>query len=117
LIQPKRLTLQKAFDRSTVNLCDYMAKRLLFDTATITMVKSLAWEEKPRPHIEITLTKGYVESVNLVASEGNLSVAIKEKVTLSFSAIKILYYSNVASSLSTGAPATTFQLEMPSEIQ
>ena len=117
LNRPKRVTLVKSFDRSTINLCDYMAKRQLFESAKITMVKTLAWEEKPRPHIEMTLTKGYVESVNLAASEANLSVAVRETVTLSFSSIKILYYSSVASSLSSDAAATTFQLDMPSEIQ
>ena len=65
--RPQRVRLTKAFDRASINLCQYMAKRQLFEAAKITMVKSLAWDDKPRPRIEMTLTKGYVESVNLVA--------------------------------------------------
>ena len=113
--RPQRVRLIKAFDRASINLCQYMAKRQLFEAAKITMVKSLAWDDKPRPRIEMTLTKGYVESVNLVAQEGSDSVNVKETVTLSFSTIKILYYSDVASSTSNAA--TTFQMDMPSEIQ
>ena len=114
---PKRVTLTKAFDRSTINLCDFMAKRTAFDEATITVVKSLAWDENPRPLIEMKLTQGYVESVSLTATESGKSVGVKETVTLSFSSLKMLYYSNVVSSLRSDAPATTFQIDMPSEVE
>ena len=117
LNRPKRVKLVKAFDRSTINLCDYMARRQLFESAKITMVKSLAWEEKPRSHIEMMLKKGYVESVSLTASESDKSVAVKEEFTLSFSTIKILYYASPETGGQNSSAATTFQLDMPSEIQ
>ena len=113
---PKRVTVTKSFDRSTVNLCDYMAKRQAFEVAKFTMVKSLVWEDKPRPHIEITLNKGYVESVSLTASESDKSVGVKESVTLSFSTITILYYFYPSSRHGSNAAAITFQMDMPSEI-
>ena len=117
LNKPKRVVLTKSFDKSTISLCDCMNKRKLYEVAKITMVKSLAWEEKPRPLIEMTLTRGYVESVSLRASESDKSIGVKEEVTLSFSRIKMLYFPDAAVGPGKDAAATTFELAMPSEIQ
>ncbi len=114
---PKRVKLTKVFDRASINLCDFMAKRKLFESAKITMVKTLGWDEKPRPHIEMRLTKGYVESVGLTASESGSSVGVKEEITLSFSSIKILYYPTLGSGPNGDAAATTFELKLPSDIE
>jgi len=112
--RPKRVELTKSFDRSTINMCAFLAKRTAFDKATITMLRGLAWDEKPRPLVEIELYFGYVENVGLSASESGKAIAVSETITLSFRRIKILYYPNVTSSLRSDEAATTFDLSLPS---
>lgn len=111
---PKRVTLTKAFDRSTTNLCTLMAQRRPFSEAVIAMVKGFGGD-RPRTLIDVILTKGYVESVSLTASESSLSVAVKESVTLSFETLKIVYHPDSDTGLGD-APPTTFTLELPSEV-
>jgi type VI protein secretion system component Hcp len=114
--RPKRVTLTKAFDRSTANLCNMMATRQQFSEAIIRMVKNQAWDQRSRTLIDVTLTKGYVESVSLTASESSLSVAVKESVTLSFETLKIVYHPDAPAGRGSDAPATTFPLTLPSEV-
>jgi len=112
--KPKRLSIEKAFDRSSTNLCTYVATRKPFDDAVITMVKSMSWEDAPRKTIELTLTGGCVESVSMFASESERSVGIKETVTLSFKTVKIVYHRDPAEGERRDMPATTFELPLPS---
>lgn len=114
--RPKRVTLSKAFDRSTTNLCTYMAQHKQFSEAVIKMVKAFAGDQGPRTLIDIFLTKGYVETVSLNASESSLSVAVKESVTLSFETMKIVYHPDSPTGRGDGPP-TTFTLELPSEVE
>lgn len=114
--RPKRVTLGKAFDRSTTNLCTYMAQRKLFSEAVISMVKGFSSGERPRTLIDVVLTNGYVESVSLTAAESGLSVAVKESVTLSFQKLKLVYHPDSPTGVGDG-PATEFILEVPSEAE
>jgi type VI protein secretion system component Hcp len=114
--RPKRVTLGKAFDRSTTNLCTLMAQRKPFSEAVIMMVKGFSSGDRPRTLIDVILTNGYVESVSLTASESGLSVAVKESVTLSFQKMKIVYHPDSPTGVGD-APATEFILEVPSEVE
>jgi type VI secretion system Hcp family effector len=112
---PKRVSITKAFDRSSTNLCTYLASRKQIDEAIITMVRTAAWgDDAPRKFIEITLTKGYVESVSMTASESGQSVGVKETVALSFNTMKIVYHRDPVAGARGEMPATTFELELPS---
>ena len=109
--KPQRLTITKAFDRSSTNLCTYVAKRTPFNDALITMVKSASWDKDgaiPRKLIEMTLTDGLIEKVSMTASEQGLAVGVRETVTLSYGSLKIVYYPD----RSEGA-ATTFEISLP----
>ena len=112
--KPKRVTIAKHFDRSSPNLCTFLATRKPFDDAVITMVKSAAWDAAPRKAIEITLTKGHVESVVMNASEQGKAVGVKETVTFSFETVKIVYHRDPEEGVRAEAPPTTFQLALPS---
>lgn len=112
--KPTRLTVTKAFDRSSTNLCTYVATRKSFDDAVITMVKSMSWDAAPRKLIEMTLTGGHVESVSMTASESDRAVGIRETVTLSFKTLKIVYHRDPPEGVRGEMPATTFELLLPS---
>jgi type VI protein secretion system component Hcp len=114
--RPKRVTLTKSFDRSTTNLCTFMAQHKQFSEAVIMMVKRFAGSEGPRTLIDVILTKGYVETVSLTASESSQSVAVRESVTLSFETLKIVYHPDSPTGRGDGPP-TTFTLELPSEVE
>jgi type VI protein secretion system component Hcp len=112
--RPGRVELTKVFDRSTINMCSFLAKRTAFDKATITMLRGMAWDEKPRPLVEIELSVGYVENVALSAAESGNVVAVSETVTLSYRRFKIVYYPNLTASGRSQEAATTFDLSLPS---
>jgi len=112
--KPTRLTVTKAFDRSSTNLCVYVAKRQSFDEAVITMVKSMSWDAAPRKVIEMTLTRGYVESVSMTASESESAVGVEEEVTLSFETMEIGYHRDPPEGVRGEMPPTTFELPVPS---
>jgi type VI protein secretion system component Hcp len=115
--KPKRLTITKAFDRSSTNLCTFVAEHTPFSDAVITMVKSASWDKDgaiPRRMIVMTLTNGLVESVSMTASESGLAVGVREIATLSFKTIRIVYYPGAAEGARGEMPPTTFDLLMPS---
>jgi type VI protein secretion system component Hcp len=112
--RPRRVEVTKVFDRSTINLCNFLSKRTAFEKATITLLRGLAWDDKPRPHVEIELYMGFVESVSLSASESGTVVGVQETVTLSYRRIKVLYHPTPAVGLRGNDAATTFDLALPS---
>jgi len=112
--RPRRVEVTKVFDRATINFCNFLSKRTAFEKATITMLRGLAWEDKPRPHLEIELAMGFIESVTLSASESGAVVGVSETVTLSFRRIKVIYHPTPAVGLRSNEAATTFDLTLPS---
>ena len=117
--KPEGLKITKSFDRSSTNLCTYVAKRTPFNEAVISMVKSSAsWDKDgaiPRKLIEMTITDGFVESVSMSASEDGLAVGVRETVTLSYRTMKIVYHPDPSEGARREAPATTFEITLPEE--
>jgi type VI protein secretion system component Hcp len=115
--KPKRLTITKAFDRSSTSLCTHVAAQTPFNDAVITMVKSASWDKEgaiPRKFIEMTLNGGLIESVSMAASESGLAVGVREIVTFSFRTMQIVYHPDAVDGARGEMPATTFDLPLPS---
>jgi len=115
---PQPVTITKAFDRSSTNLCTYVAERTRFDEAVITMVKGAAWDKDgaiPRRLIEVTLTDGLVESVSMNATESGTAVGVSETVTLSYRNLKILYYPDRPERARGELPPTEFSISLPKD--
>lgn len=110
----KGVKLTKAFDRSTTKLCNLMDQRKPFSEAVISMLKGFGGGDRARTLVDVTLTNGYVESVELTASGSDKSVGVSETVELSFETMKIVYHPDAENGRGDGPP-TTFLLKMPRE--
>lgn len=88
------LKITKFFDRSSVNLCHYMAKRQEFSLAHLFFANMTVGEAGSKPQLvtEIKLEKGYIEDVSLAASESGRSMNVREDVKLSYQRATLIYY-------------------------
>jgi type VI protein secretion system component Hcp len=88
-------------------------KRQPFSTARLTMVSMVLAGAggKTQKVMELLLSDGYVESVDLKASESNKAISIKETVTLSYTKCELMYYPPDPSDIRRTAPMT-FQLQL-----
>lgn len=117
--RPKHLSISKVFDEASGNLCKAADERTPFTTATISMV-SQEFEQmgagdaiKKLLVMEVILTDGHIEDLNIQASEGNKAVGLKERVTLSFAHSEVRYYPRVYQGAGRSG-AKIFKLEHPS---
>jgi hypothetical protein len=62
--------------------------------------------------MELLLTDGYIESIDLKANESSKSISIKESVTLSYKKSELMYYAPDPQRGGRGAPMT-FQFVSP----
>ena len=114
-VRPKSIRLTKVFDKSSTNLCTHMKNREPFKTATITVMSMVldGDQGKNAEMMSIVLSDGYIESVDMSASESGKSMAVRENVTLSFRKFKLNYYP-VDLQKGTRGAAKTFDLETAS---
>ena len=114
-VRPKVLKLSKFFDKSSTNLCSYMATYEPFSVATITVLTMVLGGAKGKnlKLMTMQLSDGHIESVDVSASESGKSMAVKETVSLSFRKCKLMYYPNDITKPGREAP-TTFELEATS---
>ena len=114
-VRPQQVKLTKFFDKASTNLCTQMATRKKFSTARFTFISAVMKDskEKPRPIMELVLTDGFVEQVNLSASESGASMSVREEVALSFTKLKLVYHQADLQRAVRAAP-TTFDTEQPS---
>lgn len=114
-VRPKAVRLGKVFDKASTNLCLHMNKREPFTTATITVMSMVLSgpDDKNIKLMTIQLNDGYIESLDLSASESGKSMAVRENLTLSFKKCKLQYYPADLQQGGRGAP-TTFDLQAAS---
>jgi len=120
-VRPKHLVISKVFDAASGNLCTAADNRTPFTKATLTMVSqefeqseaslNAAWH-KLRV-MQMVLTDGHIEDVNISASESNKSIALREKVTLSFAHSEMSYFPRKHQTADRFG-AMVFKLEHPS---
>jgi type VI secretion system Hcp family effector len=114
-IRPETVRLTKYFDKSSTNLCLHLKNRELYTTATITVMSMVLGGPggKNIKLMTMQLSDGYIEAIDISASESGKSMAVKERVTLSFRKCKLMYYPENIAQGGREAP-TTFELEASS---
>jgi len=95
-LEQKHLKLTKVFDKASGNLYRVAGQeppRKKFSTALLTMVTmSVEGGGKNNKILEVLLSDGHIEEVNLNASESGKTVGLRETVTLSFTKSELRYF-------------------------
>jgi type VI secretion system Hcp family effector len=113
-IKSKPLTFSKTYDDASGLMMFNSHERKPFTTARFTMLTMAltAAGGKSGKMMELLLTDGYIESIDLKASESSKAIAMKETVTLSYKKCELMYYPPDLQRGGRGAPMT-FQYVSP----
>lgn len=88
----KHLRLDKTFDRASNTLGTAVLERKPMSVATISVMNMETADASAEKLLVITLRDGFVESIDLNASESNNALKLKESLILSFHKIEFEYH-------------------------
>jgi type VI protein secretion system component Hcp len=113
-IKGKPVTFSKLYDEASGIMMLNSHNRTPFTTARFTIVTMAltAAGGKSGKMMELLLTDGYIESIDLKANESSKAISIKETVTLSYKKSELMYYPPDLQKGGRGAPMT-FQYVSP----
>ena len=112
-VYPKSIRFSKLVDTATPNLCKHMDAKARFATATVTMLTT-GWAGQGSSHqrlMQLVLSRGYIEDVNISANESGKVVALKETLTLSYEKSEIRYFPFDAARRARTNVITRFELD------
>lgn len=95
-VKLKQVRLSKVYDRASTSLCNWMNSGKAFEKATLYFLDpaeaSINSDEKFPAIMQMVLTKGYIDSISIKASDSKFGTAISEDLQLSFCQIELTYF-------------------------